>query len=393
MKELVINSSVQHTLLLFIPLLFAYVLKVAKLRSWSLIGGALGGIMLGPAVLGSVAPEYWEGLFQGGTAEHAQYEQLANQQRIDMAAATKLGVDENILLQMRADQQYELLEKQVLWDQGQWRDQRTIRDYSMVLIVLILLSGNLRTRAKGTAPPAMSLSVGVWAALIPSGIVTLIAYTLWEAALPSALALGACLAVGPWTFSRWERKVAEESEEGGAAMMLHCGRVAWVVASSIALYASWQVQQAMALVWLLPLLLLPACWLFPTKPARWLRVFVDYGAIPSVMATTLVLIHPIDSLSLWPIIVVILLCADARWLGGIIGLGLIGGRKNIDTMRLSLPLVDAGVSQLCMAALLFGVGVLPPPYTLAAIIGAIFLDRTAVIRMKFAATKNDPRGN
>ena len=96
------------------------------------------------------------------------------------------------------------------------------------------------------------------------------------------------------------------------------------------------------------------------------------------------LIHPIDALSIWPILIVIILCADARWLGGIIGLGILGGRESGNSMRLAIPLVDAGISQLCMAALLFGVGVLPPSFTLAVLLGAIFLDRTATIRMKFA---------
>ena len=122
----------------------------------------------------------------------------------------------------------------------------------------------------------------------------------------------------------------------------------------------------------------------PTKQWRWLTVFVDYAAIPSVMATSLVLLNPIEHLQFWPILVVILFCADARWLGGMIGLGLLGGRKGGDAMRLAIPLVDAGVSQLCMASLLIGVGVLPAPYAIAALIGAVFLEYTAPIRLKMS---------
>ena len=122
--------------------------------------------------------------------------------------------------------------------------------------------------------------------------------SLWflDSNLSSALAFGACLAAGPWTLARWEQKAADESEQGGASLMLRCGRVAWLVASLIALYAVWEVHGAMALVWLLPLLLLPFMWVIPPKSWKWLTLFVDYGAIPSVMATTLVLIHPILSL-------------------------------------------------------------------------------------------------
>ncbi len=384
MRELVINSTVQHTLLLFVPLIFASILKVAKLRSWSMVAGIIGGILLGPAVFGAVAPEYWEGIFQGGTIEKQQYEQFVRQQKADMLAAQQLGADESILLHIQADQHYEQSLKRTLWDEAKWKDQRTLRNYAITLIALIFLSGSVRNRVKGTAPPLMSLSVGVWAAIVPCGIIALIAIWFWDSSVSSALALGACIAAGPWTLARWEQRAADTSEQGGSSLMIRCGRVAWVVASSIAIYATWHLQGAMSLVWLLPLLLLPVIWIVPMKNWHWLTIFVDYAAIPSVMATALVLLNPIESFSLWPIVFVLLLCADARWLGGIIGLKLLGGRNSNNSMQLAIPLVDAGVSQLCMATLLFLAGVLTASFTLAVIIGAVFLEHTATIRMKFA---------
>jgi len=384
MLELVIHSSIQHTLLLLVPLAFAILLKCSRVRSWSLLAGVLAGVLLGPAVFGSVSHKNWEGIFQGGQSAHVQYEQLERQQQADYLAAQEVGMSDAMLSQFAADQQYDLLEKKELWTEAQWEDQRTLRDYAIVLILLIFLGGSVQSRVRGTVPPLMSLSVGVWAAIVPCGITALFAVWLWDSSVSSALAIGACLAAGPWTLSRWERQAADDSEQNGASMMLRCGRVAWVVASGVALYAPWQIQGAMSLVWLLPLLLLPAIWCLPPRDWRWLTLFVDYAAIPSVMATALVLIHPLRDLSFWPILIVILFCADARWLGGIIGLGLLGGRNSENAMRLSLPLVDCGISQLCMTALLFGAGVLPASFALASLIGAIFLDRTASIRMKFA---------
>ena len=69
--------------------------------------------------------------------------------------------------------------------------------------------------------------------------------------------------------------------------------------------------------------------------------------------------------------------------GGVVGLGILGGRTSADATRLSIPLVDAGVSQLCLVTLLFGAGVLAPPLAFAVIIGALFLEITAPIRFKF----------
>ena len=392
MRDLIINSSFQYTLLLVVPLVFAVVLKWAKLRAWSMVGGLLGGILLGPAVLGSVAPGYWEAVFPGGTTEHEESVQLERQQQADILAATTLGVDQSILLQMRADQHYDRSKSHEKWMEARWNEQRTLRNFSIALIVLIFFSGSdRRSRRKTTssankpdhAPLLMSLSVGAWSSIVPGGCIAMAGYMFWETTLVESLALGACLGAGPWTLARWEQRTAEGSEAGGALLMVRCGRVAWVIAGLSGIYAVWQEHGAMALVWLLPLLLLPVSWLIPPRDGRWFRYFVDFLAIPSVMATALVLIHPLDEFQLWPILVVILLCADARWLGGVIGLGILGGRKSADAMRLSIPLVDAGVSQLCMVTLLFGTGILPAPLALAVIIGALFLEITAPIRFKF----------
>ncbi|MBT4530924.1 MAG: hypothetical protein HOC27_06935 [Phycisphaerae bacterium] len=387
MKDLVINSTIQHTLLLFIPLIFAYVLKIAKVRRWSILGGVLGGIILGPAVFGSAAPEYWDGIFQGGVHEQALYRQLERQQEADVAAAVKLGVSDSFILQLKAQQHEQLIEPKANWKAGQWRDQRTLRDYAIALIFLILLSGSMRQQAKGLAPPLTMLSVGVWAAIIPGGLLAALSYWLWGTPATTALAFGATLAVGPWTLQKWEQKVADEGSSQGAALMLKCGRVAWVVASGVALYVTWNHLGAMSLVWLLPLILLPIIWIFRARNWKWLTIFVEYAAIPSVMATALVLIHPFEEFSLWPTLIVILLCADGRWLGGIVGLSLLGGYTSERVMKLSIPLVDSGISQLCLTGLLFGAGVLPAPFALAALIGTVFLECTAPIRMKFAKNK------
>jgi hypothetical protein len=154
MQELDINSTVQITLLLFIPLLFAFILKQTGIRSWAMLGGVVGGVLLGPTVFGAVAPENWESVFQGGTVAHEKLIQLERQQHADILAATTLGVDETSILQMKADHHYVLLQKVDAWNTEKWNAQSTIRWYTMVLIVFVLLSGSMRCKAKGTAPPA-----------------------------------------------------------------------------------------------------------------------------------------------------------------------------------------------------------------------------------------------
>tara|TARA_B100000959_G_scaffold284721_1_gene357143 strand:- start:850 stop:2037 length:1188 start_codon:yes stop_codon:yes gene_type:complete len=389
MKELVINSTTQHTLLLFVPMIIAAVLRIAKIRGSSIIGGVLGGILLGPAMFGSFAPEYWEGIFLGGEHEHKLVAQLEQQQKMDIESITQFGTSDVVIMQFRADQQYELDQAITKWKAAQWRDQRTLRNYVLVLVIIVLLSGSLRRTIKAKSNTATSLTVGVWAALIPGGIIAVASHYLWATGIASSLAMGACLAAGPWTFSRWEQKAADDSEDGGASLMLRCGYVSWTVASIAAFYSAWTVQGAMSLVWLLPLLLLPMYWLLPKRDSHWLQWFADYAAIPSIAATAMVLIHPIGSLSFLPILLVVLISSDGRWLGGMVGLLILGGRTSANAMRITMPLVDAGASQLCMAAMLFGVGVLSEELTLAAISGAIFIELTAPTRRKFATSIKD----
>ena len=100
MRDLIINSSAQYTLLLVVPFILAAILKWTKIRAWSMAGGLVGGILLGPAVLGSVAPSYWGGVFQGGVSEREELTQLDRQQQADILAATTLGVDQDLILQI-----------------------------------------------------------------------------------------------------------------------------------------------------------------------------------------------------------------------------------------------------------------------------------------------------
>ena len=118
MQDLLINSPVQHALLLFIPLVFAFILKQTKIRGWAMLGGVIGGILLGPAIFGSVAPTYWEGLFQGGTVTHEKVIRLQRQQEADILAATTLGVDETSILHLRANHHYDLTVLQETWKVG-----------------------------------------------------------------------------------------------------------------------------------------------------------------------------------------------------------------------------------------------------------------------------------
>lgn len=378
-----VQHGIQLGLLLAVPCLLAFVLHRSNIRAWSVLGGAVGGLLLSSLVLGAVAPSFWSDIFEGASSERVTYVALQHQQQIDRAAATVLGIPE-LELKALAHSQAELLQREMtLVNDAIWQNNAVTRIFCMLLIVFILAGGAMRRHATGNPLHFSMLSVGVWSAIIPGGLLAALSYWLWGTSVTTSLAFGATLAAGPWTLQAWERTSADNSALHGASYMLQCGRVAWIVATSVALFVSWQIHGVMSLVWLAPLLLLPCVWMLPARNWWVLNMFVDYVAIPSVMALSLVSMNIGEEFSFWPTLVVILLCADGRWLGGIIGLGLLGGHSSEKSMKLAIPLVDAGISQMCMVALLSLSGVLPASFALAALVGVVFLECTVATRMKF----------
>ncbi len=390
MRDLFINSSTQHTLLLVVPFVFAALLRWARSPASAMLGGIVGGILLGPAVLGHLDPGMWDRVFNGGTEERAALETTIRRQEADERAAAAVGVDAGVLALMRAEHATAIEQAKADINAAQWHSQRPLRSYGMTLVALALFVGARRRTSAGTATPGTAASVGIWASLLPGGVVAACAFWFWDASPPVAVAAGACLAAGPWTLATWERATADRAEEGGASLMLRCGRVAWIVASCAAVLAGWRLMGASAIIWLAPLAALPFGWCLAPGRRKWINSAIDWIVIPSMVTCSIVLIDPMDAVRFWPILIILLLSGDGRWLGGMIGLLALGGRDQQRSMALAMPLVDAGVSQVCMVVLLGAIGALTPSLTIAIVFGGLMLEVSAPWRRRFALAVTPP---
>ena len=168
MLDLIINSSITHSLLLVLPIALAAVLRWARCRGWAVIGGALAGILLGPTVLGRVAPERFERHFIGGVEQRVERDAVARRHGAELLAAASAGVDEAGVAAMHEQHALETADARAAWERATWSFQRPFRNYTAMIIVLVLLGGGrCRVRARLVAGGIAPLSIGAWSALVP----------------------------------------------------------------------------------------------------------------------------------------------------------------------------------------------------------------------------------
>ena len=84
--------------------------------------------------------------------------------------------------------------------------------------------------------------------------------------------------------------------------------------------------------------------------------------------------------TLWMLLAVLILSGDGRWLGGVVGALVLGGRRALRTMRLLVGTMACGVTQLSVVALGLVIGLIDEPLGLALIAGALVIDVSGPMR-------------
>jgi hypothetical protein len=130
------------------------------------------------------------------------------------------------------------------------------------------------------------------------------------------------------------------------------------------------------------LLALPLGWLFAGRwraPASVERT-IDCVLISALAASVGVKIEWIEHFSFWPLLLILLLSDDGRWVGAFIGAMLPGGRKALRTTRLVMGSMSAGVTQLSIAALAIHADAVPEFIVPALLAGALVMELTVPMR-------------
>lgn len=375
----------------------------------AVIAGSLAGLLLGPTILGRVVPEQYENLFVGGAKEQAA---------LDYArwfAANAPMALKDLTSEVRAAQQdqfqRDIAAKELALTQARWRQQQSLRVFALSIIALTLLASatqSPRGKAIATDPRQNWItlaSVAIWSFALPAGMTYSIAMRWWDVSISEAAMLAAAVGIGPWVLSALERDIADAAEVGGAWMMQTAGRVASSLAVVLAAWAMWTSRGIEGIALAAALLALPAAWFAArsigaqSPHAADLKSqisnlrFQDF-AIESLLAILAALVAikvDVHAQFAWqPLITLALLALladDGRWLGAFLGVMLPGGRSGgaaLRSMRLVMPAMAAGPTQLAVAALGLWCGVIEDRFALPLLAGAILIETTAPARRTMA---------
>ncbi|MHC4948762.1 MAG: hypothetical protein ACYTG1_10950 [Planctomycetota bacterium] len=342
----------------------AALLRWARLPGWRVVGGVLAGVVLGPTIAGRAWPDAWEPAYVGGAALRGEADVARQWARGRPRLAPGATEFER--------------ETDAAWREARWHDQRPFRAGVLALVAATLLAGGaLAARSDRRAGWVAPLSIGLWSALVPGGLVWA-ALTRWRGDPPPvALLAAAAVAIGPWAIVGLDRQVADRAELGGAVTLERAGRIAAAAAVALAAWAWGSGHGVAAWPWAAVLLAGVAGWLLPGGGGRRVRAVADHLLVPALAATVAVRLEVVGHFALWPVLGFVVVSGDGRWLGALLGALLPGGRRPMRTMRLVLGSMACGPTQLAVTAIAVHTGTLPPELAYALLAGVVGVEVTA----------------
>ena len=105
----------------------------------------------------------------------------------------------------------------------------------------------------------------------------------------------------------------------------------------------------------------------------------------TLAALIAVRIELFDHFAIWPLIVILVVSDDGRWLGAFIGAMLLGRRKGLRTMRLVVGSMSAGLTQLAVTAVAAATWMIPHRLLMPLLLGSLLIEVTSRARRHFAA--------
>lgn len=386
--ELLLSSSVVHSALLFLPIAIALLLRAARCPGWSALGGAVAGMILGPAILGRVAPIEYERFLLGGTEERIELDALDRRHAADRLAFEAAGGGSAAWTALERSQARDRAVALAELDAARWKFQRPTRSYSAAMAALALLAaGLLRRRPAERQPPGHAISIGLGSAIIPAALAGAW-IRLVGGDLDAQLMAAAAVAIGPWRIAGDDREAADRAETGGAHLVRNAGRCASIIGLLLLVLAAHRSRGGVGVGWVAPLLALPLGWALPPlaegPTRRAVAAIAQVALVPVLAAVVAVRIEFLAGFSIAALAVFVLLSADARWFGALLGALLPGGRRPLRTMRLVLGSMACGPTQLAVVATAIGLGGLDEATAFALLVGAVLLEVTAGARRRMA---------
>lgn len=382
-------------LLLVVPACCAWLLRSLDVTGWAILGGVVAGILLGPTLLGRIVPNQYEAIFIGGVEHREELHRLYRRQGADLIAAQHAGTDSAGLREL---EQRHLLERTTVesyLNAARWDHQLPQRALAISLICVTLIGARTLSFAKHEPRTSNSteeaLIIGLWSATAPSALALMVSVWWWQLPIGEAAFIAAAVMIGPWALARIDWIAAERVERGAASTVIRAGYVASMLALIVAGWGLWMLHGWTGLLWLLPLLLLFAG-LFeqetPVRPvrqtqSRFLQTCLQMIILPSLSASVMVKIELHHDFQFWPLLILLILSGDGRWIGSVIGTLSVTRNTAMQAMKRSLGATACGPTQLAMVAIAAHGWLLDRAFILALMAGVIYVQALEPVRRWF----------
>ncbi len=355
---------------------WAVLLRWTRCPGWSVAGGVAAGLLLGPTILGRVAPDLYGSVFDGGLEEHRQLRQIVSRHGAERVAAHAADATSETMDALQQQQTAAADAANAAWRDARWAHQQSQRIFTAVMVALTLAgAAAFAIPRRGPAPSKIATaSVGAWSVALPGGIAWLALRGLWDVGVTESMLVVAAVAIGPWALTAADRDAADHAEAGGARLVQAAARIATVFAVGLAVAALLMDHGSTGLWWCAALAAAAAGWVvaWPTG----VRAALQFAVVPAVAATVSVRIDVITDLTLWPVVVLVLLSSDGRWLGAFIGAHVLGGRRGLRTMRLVMGSTAAGPTQIAVTAVALSTWSIDTSLAFALLLGAVLIEVT-----------------
>lgn len=376
---------------------FALLLRCAGLPGGrpaaAIAGGIVAGLLLGPGVLGQIAPEPHEQVFRGAVEERRSLEEAQQEQSAAIAAAREAELGEEEVAQILREHREALLPLQRDLDQARHEHREPVG-----MIVAITLAGALFLAGWGRRRPragiregdagtpfdevAPSIAAGLAALLFAALPTALLLIWLAQAPRDVALAAGAAVASGTAFAGLIVRRIAPEgrSRSGQLAMLsllIGAAALLWIVSDGETRLVLTVPAVAMAFGLVLSTRL-PA----PASTRRIARGAALWLVVPTLAALAASSVEPMVLVSDWRpvlfLLLTILLAADGHFIGAWLAwltFGTDAQRRAAARTYLESHADGVGMTQVCFAAVLVCGGLIDPHTLLGAmVVGGVLLN-------------------
>jgi hypothetical protein len=375
-------------MVLILPCLATILLRAAGLnRGAPVLGGILVGVLIGPTVAGRLWPTQFEHALRGDHLQQVARRQtlLRHEGELVIAQRDALTPSETSSIRERQVRELAVIDLQV--QDAVWDHQQTLRLLVLIFTAVVLGSSGLLPvpKATSTQPWIHSAAVGFAAAILPAVLAFAACRFWWNLSLAESAMVAAALSIGPWRLTDADRVAADDAEVGGARMMQSAGRIASVLAIGAA-FAAIVLHFGRRDAWLvLPLLFMPVGWLVLRSLTglaitKLIHHLNEYVLVPALACSVILGVDVLESAKFWPILIVIVISDDGRWIGATAGALSLGGRGVLRTLRLVMGCVSASPTQLAVTAVGLWTGIVSPGLALALVLGCALIELTALWR-------------